>query len=77
MQNGRSPSDYQLINSLPLQGLNIFLLFSNHGTYFYGQLASLQILIGDTTAAINTTKSYFAKQYMSQIAATGEQVCVA
>jgi len=46
---------------------------NNHGTYFYGQLASLQILIGDTAGAINTTKSYFSKQYMSQIASTGEQ----
>jgi len=46
---------------------------NNHGTYFYGQLASLQILVGDTTSAINTTKSYFSKQYLSQINSNGEQ----
>jgi len=46
---------------------------NNHGTYFYNQLASLQILVGDTNAAINTTKSYFSKQYLSQINSTGEQ----
>jgi len=46
---------------------------NNHGTYFYNQLASLQILVGDTNSAINTTKSYFSKQYMNQINSTGEQ----
>jgi len=46
---------------------------NNHGTYFYNQLASLQILVGDTNGAINTTKQYFSKQYMGQIDATGEQ----
>jgi hypothetical protein len=53
---------------------SIFLACSNHGTYFYNQLASLQILVGDTNGAINTTKSYFSKQYLSQINSTGEQV---
>lgn len=46
---------------------------NNHGTYFYNQLASLQILVGDTAGAINTTKQYFSEQYMNQIDATGEQ----
>jgi hypothetical protein len=46
---------------------------NNHGTFFYNQLSALQILVGDTTAAINSTKSYFAKQYQSQIDASGEQ----
>jgi len=46
---------------------------NNHGTYFYNQLASLQILVGDTNGAINTTKSYFSKQYLNQISSTGEQ----
>jgi len=50
------------------------LLRSNHGTYFYNQLASLQILIGDTSGAINSTNSYFSKQYMDQIDSSGEQV---
>ena len=55
--------------------MGLFLCDSNHGTFFYNQLSALQILVGDTTAAINSTKSYFAKQYQSQIDASGEQVC--
>jgi len=46
---------------------------SNHGTYFYNQLASLQIIVGDINGAINTTKQYFSQQYMEQIDAIGEQ----
>ena len=49
---------------------------SNHGTYFYNQLASLQILVGDTNGATNTIKQYFSQQYMGQIDASGEQVSV-
>ncbi|KAF7982783.1 hypothetical protein HWV62_25687 [Athelia sp. TMB] len=46
---------------------------NNHGTYFYGQMAALQILVGNTTAATATLKQYFSKQYMAQIESTGEQ----
>ncbi|KZP15851.1 chondroitin AC/alginate lyase [Athelia psychrophila] len=46
---------------------------NNHGSYFYGQMASLQILVGNTTAATNTIKQYFSKQWMAQITSTGEQ----
>ncbi|KAF7978761.1 hypothetical protein HWV62_25685 [Athelia sp. TMB] len=46
---------------------------NNHGTYFYNQLASLQILVGNTTAAVNTTQTYFKEQYLNQIDLTGEQ----
>jgi len=46
---------------------------NNHGSYFYNQLASLYILVGDTTNAINTTQSYFSHQYLNQIDANGEQ----
>jgi len=46
---------------------------NNHGTYFYGQMASLQILVGNTTAATATLKQYFSKQYLAQIDSTGEQ----
>jgi hypothetical protein len=46
---------------------------NNHGTYFYSQMASLQILVGDNTSAITTIKQYFSKQYLSQINANGDQ----
>ncbi|KAG6810901.1 hypothetical protein H0H92_009894 [Tricholoma furcatifolium] len=46
---------------------------NNHGTFFYNQLASLKILVGDTAGALNVTNTYFAEQYMSQITSTGEQ----
>jgi len=46
---------------------------NNHGTYFCNQLASLQILVSDMDGAINTTKSYFAKQFQIQVDGDGEQ----
>jgi hypothetical protein len=46
---------------------------NNHGTFFYNQLTSLQILVGDANAAINATKTYFSEQYLIQIDANGEQ----
>ena len=52
----------------------VILRTSNHGTFFYNQLASLQILVGDTNGAINTTKAYFSGLYTDQINANGEQV---
>jgi hypothetical protein len=47
---------------------------SNHGTYYYNQLAALQILVGNTSGASTTLKTYFTKQYLEQINANGEQV---
>jgi len=46
---------------------------SNHGSFFYNQLAALQILVGDLDGAKNTTNTYFTEQYMGQIDANGEQ----
>jgi len=46
---------------------------NNHGSYYYNQLSALQILVGDTTGATNSTNTYFGAQYMGQIDANGEQ----
>ncbi|KAF7972128.1 hypothetical protein HWV62_18852 [Athelia sp. TMB] len=46
---------------------------NNHGTFYYNQLAAIQIVAGDKTGALNTTTTYFNAQYMNQINANGEQ----
>ncbi|TBU38981.1 chondroitin AC/alginate lyase [Dichomitus squalens] len=46
---------------------------NNHGTFYYNQLAALQILVGDTTGANQTLHEYFTTQYQWQIAANGDQ----
>lgn len=47
---------------------------SNHGTFYYNQLAALKILLGDFPGAKNVTDTYFRTLYMSQIVKGGEQV---
>ncbi len=47
---------------------------SNHGTFYYNQLAALQILVGDTAGAKQTLEEYFTTQYTWQIVANGDQV---
>ncbi|KAF8521779.1 chondroitin AC/alginate lyase [Hysterangium stoloniferum] len=46
---------------------------NNHGTFYYNQLAALKILVNDIPGAKNVTDTYFSKQYLSQISASGEQ----
>ncbi|KAI0301430.1 chondroitin AC/alginate lyase [Russula brevipes] len=46
---------------------------NNHGSYYYGQLAALQILVNDIAGANATIQKYFSTLYMGQINATGEQ----
>lgn len=48
---------------------------SNHGSFFYNQLASLYLIINDNVNAKATLEKYFDGIYMGQIDATGEQVC--
>lgn len=48
---------------------------SNHGTFYYNQLASLQILVGDTDGAKKTLDEYFTGIYLGQISSNGDQVC--
>ena len=48
--------------------------FSNHGSYFFNQLASLYILVNDKTNAVATIDKYFNGIFMGQIDADGEQV---
>ena len=47
---------------------------SNHGSYYYNQLAALQILVNDTASANATIRKYFSTLYKKQISADGEQV---
>lgn len=46
---------------------------NNHGSFYFSQLASLQILVGDYTGASNTLKEYYTGIYQAQITKTGEQ----
>lgn len=46
---------------------------NNHGSFYYNQLASLKLLVNDKAGALNVTETYFSKQYLSQIEASGEQ----
>ena len=47
---------------------------SNHGTFYYTQLASLQVLVGDNDGAKASIQEYFDGKYKEQIAANGDQV---
>ena len=49
---------------------------SNHGTFYYNQLAALQVLVGDNDGAKATVEDYFTGKYKAQIAADGDQVRV-
>ncbi|KAF7978767.1 hypothetical protein HWV62_44802 [Athelia sp. TMB] len=49
---------------------------NNHGTYFYNQLVSLQILVGDIEGATSSINEYFSGIYQGQISSTGEQTNV-
>ena len=49
-------------------------LRSNHGSFYYNQLASLQVLVDDLTGANETLQEYFTGIYMGQINSTGDQV---
>ncbi|KAF9224978.1 chondroitin AC/alginate lyase [Gyrodon lividus] len=46
---------------------------NNHGSYYYSQLASHQLIAKDIEGARATIKTYFNTIYMSQITETGEQ----
>ena len=46
---------------------------SNHVSFYYNQIAALQMYTGDTKSALASLKSYFSNQFQDQIAASGEQ----
>ncbi|KAL4076768.1 alginate lyase-domain-containing protein [Scleroderma yunnanense] len=46
---------------------------NNHGSYYYSQLASHQLIANDIEGARQTIKTYFNTIYMRQVTATGEQ----
>lgn len=46
---------------------------NNHGSFYFNQLAALQILVGDTAGAKTTIQEYFQGIYLNQISANGDQ----
>lgn len=46
---------------------------NNHGSFYFNQLAALQILVGDTAGAKKTIQEYFEGIYLNQISANGDQ----
>ncbi|KAI9507102.1 chondroitin AC/alginate lyase [Russula earlei] len=53
--------------------LNESIAPNNHGSFYYTQLSSLQILVNDTAGASASIHKYFSTTYLNQINATGEQ----
>ncbi|KAI0265333.1 alginate lyase-domain-containing protein [Gloeopeniophorella convolvens] len=53
--------------------LTIALGRSNHGSYYYTQLASLQIIANDLAGANASLQKYFSTLYLNQVDANGEQ----
>lgn len=47
---------------------------SNHGSFYYNQLAALKLIANDVPGALNVTETYFNHQYLNQIDANGTQV---
>ena len=48
--------------------------YSNHGSFYFNQLAALQVLVSNSTGALATVTDYFNGIYMNQIVANGDQV---
>ncbi|CAE7221817.1 unnamed protein product [Rhizoctonia solani] len=46
---------------------------NNHGSFYFNQLASLQVLVGDMAGAKTTINEYFNSIYQDQITANGDQ----
>ncbi|CAE6506729.1 unnamed protein product [Rhizoctonia solani] len=54
-------------------GLGEKLSPNNHGSFYFNQLASLQLLVGDTEGTRATINEYFNGIYLDQITANGDQ----
>jgi hypothetical protein len=46
---------------------------SNHGSFYFNQLAALYLILEDRQSAYNAIEEYFTGIYMNQILASGEQ----
>ncbi len=46
---------------------------SNHFTFYVNQLTAVKLYLGDTKGATTALQQYFSKQYLDQIAQSGEQ----
>jgi len=49
------------------------LLASNHGSFYFNQIAALKIVVGNNTGAVEVLGEYFDGIYKNQINADGEQ----
>ena len=52
----------------------MFPFNSNHGSFYYNQLASIYLILDDKPAAKAVLQEYFNGIFQNQITATGEQV---
>jgi hypothetical protein len=48
-------------------------LTSNHGSFYYNQIAALKFLVGNSTGALASLEEFFNGIYKNQIKADGEQ----
>ncbi|KAG8936109.1 hypothetical protein FRC03_011176 [Tulasnella sp. 419] len=46
---------------------------NNHGSFYFTQLAAIQVIVGDYGGARKTLEEYFGGIYLNQIVASGEQ----
>ena len=51
----------------------ILSLISNHGSFYFNQVAALKVLVGDNAGALDSLGEYFNGIYKGQINADGEQ----
>ena len=49
------------------------LLISNHGSFYFNQIAALKIVVGNNSGAVDVLGEYFDGIYKNQINADGEQ----
>ena len=70
----QQPAPATVISPIVNNRTENLLRTSNHGSFYYNQLASVQVLLGDTTGAQKTIEEYFSGIYLGQIAANGDQV---
>ena len=67
----------------PLRSLHLYpldlrffltpFLVSNHGSFYFNQIAALKILVGNNSGALDVLGEYFDGIYKNQIDANGEQ----
>lgn len=49
-------------------------MISNHGSFYFNQLAALQLIAGDKDGSAKTVQAYFNGLFKNQVAGNGDQV---